>query len=118
MVLTAVSQITDSIVARKDTSFPAAVAIASLLPDPIGADAGFERVTLQNMGSGAVNMHGWTLQDRGGNRLVLDGVIEAGQDMKISPPAGQMPLNNTGDEIACSIRTEKYKTKCPIRQVT
>ena len=99
MVLNVATQITDSIVAREDTSPPAALEIASLLPNPEGPDAGFENVTLRNMGVAVANIQGWSMQDRAGNRLALDGAIQAGQDWEIVLRPGQMPLNNTGDEV-------------------
>ncbi|MEJ2640670.1 MAG: thermonuclease family protein, partial [Desulfosarcinaceae bacterium] len=39
------------------------VVIAALLPDPEGADAGFERVTLRNQGAQPASLDGWRLRD-------------------------------------------------------
>jgi micrococcal nuclease len=99
MVVTSADQITDRIVARDDVQPSGALAIASLLPDPVGSDRGLEAVTLRNLGTATANLQGWILQDRAGNRLSLEGSVAAGEDHEISLPAGKLPLNNRGDEI-------------------
>jgi micrococcal nuclease len=99
IVLTSADQITDSIVARKDSASPAAIVIASLLPNPEGPDQGFEHVTLRNAGTASVNLQGWSMQDLAGNQVDLAGAIDAGQEKKIVLQGDQMPLNNTGDEV-------------------
>ena len=99
MLVASVDQITDRIAARDDVLSSGAVAIASLLPDPVGADRGLELVTLRNLGTATANLQGWALQDRAGNRLSLEGSVEAGEDLEISLLAGKLPLNNTGDEV-------------------
>lgn len=99
MVLTSAEQITDRIVARQDVASPAAVSIASLLPDPAGADAGHEQVTLRNTADVSVDLQGWSLQDRAGHDLTLEGSIGAGEERTIQLQAGQLPLNNTGEEV-------------------
>lgn len=96
MILTSADQITDRI------PYPPAVAlsIASLLPDPAGPDAGFERVALANSGRETADLQGWVLQDRIGNQASLTGTVDAGQEKEIALPPGKVPLNNTGDEVA------------------
>ncbi len=99
MLVASADQITDRIAARDDALSSGAVAIASLLPDPVGADRGLELVTLRNLGTATANLQGWALQDRAGNRVSLEGSVAAGEDFEISLLAGKLPLNNTGDEV-------------------
>lgn len=98
LVVNSADQIGDGIEAREDT--PAAnLAIAALLPDPVGPDAGFESVTLRNRGSQAVSLESWQLRDLSGHTLRLNGQLAAGKDRAIKLQRGQLPLNNTGDNI-------------------
>lgn len=112
MVLTSVTQITDGIARPEPPGGDGpsgeqppegppvpVVRIASLLPNPAGDDRGNERVTLRNSGTGAANLQGWFLRDRADNRVDLDGILEAGQDLEIVLEPGQMPLNNRGDDV-------------------
>jgi endonuclease/exonuclease/phosphatase family metal-dependent hydrolase len=75
------------------------VRIAGLLPNPNGSDPGNENVRLRNTGSAGVDVAGWTLSDEANNTVSLAGTIAAGADLIINLGAGQMPLNNGGDEI-------------------
>ncbi len=111
MVVDSADQITDRVVAREDASPPTAVAIASLLPDPVGTDQGFERVTLRNARAEAVNLEGWTMHDRAGNELALTASIAGGEEREIVLQAGQMPLNNTGDEVVLLDPDGKLQSK-------
>ncbi|MEN8180569.1 MAG: lamin tail domain-containing protein [Pseudomonadota bacterium] len=99
MVVTSADQISDGIINRVDLTPQVAIRITSLLPNPTGADAGFERLQLSNTGSIEVSLEGWSMRDRSGRRLVLHGGIEPGEIADIQLQAGEMPLNNTGDEI-------------------
>lgn len=81
------------------------VAIARLLPDPVGDDQQGEEATLRNFGVVAVSLAGWKLRDRSDRSWSLDqiGVLEAtGQlgDQKTIARNGQpMTLNNAGDTV-------------------
>ncbi|MBM4113828.1 MAG: hypothetical protein FJ253_10760 [Phycisphaerae bacterium] len=75
------------------------IRIASMLPDPAGADAGHETITLRNDSVNAVDLQGWRLLDRAGNDFELSGSIPALSTLVIQLPAGAVPLNNDGDEI-------------------
>jgi endonuclease/exonuclease/phosphatase family metal-dependent hydrolase len=74
--------------------------IAALLPDPEGADEGREQVTLENTSAAAVALKGWKLRDHSGKEYSLSGSIKAGQQWLLTLPAGTLPLNNSGDEVA------------------
>ncbi len=109
--MTSSDQITDGVPgARQDATSPA-VLIASLLPNPVGSDPGKERVTLRNTGTESVNLQGWFLQDLANQRVALEAVLEAGQDKEITLPAGQMPLNNSGDEVVLIDPEGKVRSK-------
>ncbi len=76
-----------------------AVRIVALLPDPSGPDAGREEVHLKNAAAQEVDLSGWRLVDRGENTFDLSGTIAAMGDRKIVLPAGELPLNNSGDKV-------------------
>ncbi|MDJ0808367.1 MAG: thermonuclease family protein [Gammaproteobacteria bacterium] len=99
LVVTSADQISDSLDNRMDLMPQVAVRITSLLPNPAGADAGFERLNLRNTGSLKVSLEGWFLQDHAGSRAALHGDIEPGETAEIQLQPREMPLNNTGDAI-------------------
>jgi len=76
MFLPSVAQISDAILDRQDADPSSAVVIASLLPDPVGADAGLERVELRNTGATAAD---------------LQGSLATGQSLPLQLPAGRLP---------------------------
>jgi Lamin Tail Domain len=78
----------------------AAVRMLSLLPNPEGPDEGRERVTLGNGTAEEVDLAGWLLRDRAGNRFALEGVIPARDQLTITMRAFSMPLNNSGDDVS------------------
>jgi hypothetical protein len=103
--------------------FMAEVRILSVLPNPEGPDVGREQVTLGNGTAAAVDLMGWMLRDRAGNRFALIGVIPAGQQLTITMHTFSMPLNNAGDDVSCSIprdssallsATPRYRRAPPI----
>lgn len=98
MVVKTIEQITDSL-PGKEVSGPSKVVIRSLLADPEHKDAGKETITLENLSTRDVNLSGWILQDRSGNRIPLSGKIEARKRRTISIPPYTLTLNNTGDDI-------------------
>jgi endonuclease/exonuclease/phosphatase family metal-dependent hydrolase len=75
------------------------VRIASLLPDPVGVDAGHEQITIANGTGSALTLTGWTLRDRGQNVFTLSGTIAAGSSLTATLSPNSMPLNNSGDEV-------------------
>jgi hypothetical protein len=75
------------------------VVISSLLPNPAGDDAQLEAVTLQNKGSAAVSLIGWTLRDRSGATWNLSGSLAPGTSRTFKRLGQAMTLNNAGDEI-------------------
>ena len=77
----------------------AEVRIVALLPNPDGPDVGHEWVKLKNNGSEDVDLSGWSLRDEANHTVVLNGTIEAGAELQIDLLNGQMPFNNSGDEI-------------------
>jgi len=92
MFLPSVAQISDAILDRLDADPSSTVVIASLLPDPVGADAGLERVELRNTGATAAD---------------LQGSLATGQSLPLQLPAGRLPLNNGGDEVGLFDRSDK-----------
>ena len=74
--------------------------IRSLLPNPDGPDEGREQVTIGNGTAEAVELTGWTLHDRAGNRFALTGMVPAQQQLMITMREFSMPLNNSGDDIS------------------
>lgn len=74
------------------------VMIASLLPDPIGKDAGRETLTLKVYGED-VDLAGWKLADRAGHELELSGKVDAKTQKTFFMTKGGVSLNNKGDEI-------------------
>ena len=78
---------------------PAAIRIASLLPNPAGDETQNESVTLLNAGALPVNLTGWQLRDASGHIWALDGQIGSGQRLPIVRSGRPMSLNNDGDVI-------------------
>ncbi|MFG0306543.1 MAG: endonuclease/exonuclease/phosphatase family protein [Phycisphaerales bacterium JB040] len=77
-----------------------ALTIHACLPDPQGEDGGNETVTLRNNSTATIDLDGHTLTDRAGHVLALSGTIDAGATRVIAIPAGKLPLNNTGEDLA------------------
>jgi hypothetical protein len=73
---------------------PSGVRIASMVPDPVGEDKGHEQVTIANGTSGALNLTGWLLRDRGQNEFKLTGTVPVSNSLIITMIAATMPLNN------------------------
>lgn len=59
--------------------------IAVAMPDPAGADAGNEWVSLMNLGSDSVDLSGWKLGDVNDNRVVVDDIISDGESLVLRP---------------------------------
>jgi lamin tail-like protein len=76
------------------------VRIRSLLRNPDGPDDGREQVTLGNRTAEEVNLAGWMLRDRAGNRFALIGVVPAQQQLTITMREFSMPLNNSGNDVS------------------
>lgn len=82
------------------TPAPASAAvIQSLLPNPQGDDEQLEQVTVRNAGTDPLDLTGWTLRDRLGDRWTLIGLLPPGQSRTFQRNGQAMTLNNTGDEI-------------------
>jgi Lamin Tail Domain len=79
---------------------PVAVRILSLLPNPDGPDEGREQVTIGNGTAEEVNLTGWMLRDRAGNRFTLTGSVPSQQQLTITMGEFSMPLSNFGDNVA------------------
>ncbi|WP_246059792.1 lamin tail domain-containing protein [Herbidospora galbida] len=69
--------------------------IVAALPNPAGADAGAEKITLLNVTPDPIKLDGWHLRDTSGNRTGLSGAVEAG-DVKVVKVSR---LDNGGDSI-------------------
>jgi hypothetical protein len=75
------------------------VRVTRLLPNPKGVDEGHEWIQLKNFSDVAVDLTGWTLVDRARNSFRLSGLLAAGEERRFDLPAGELPLNNNGDQI-------------------
>ena len=74
------------------------VLIVAALPDPTGADAGRETVTLLNTTASAVTLDGWALTDTAGRPHALTGALASGAT-HLTTLGPAVPLANTGDAI-------------------
>jgi endonuclease G len=61
------------------------VFIAAAMPDPAGADAGKEWVSLINLGSEAIDLQGWQLADQFDRRTAIDAIAATGTSLLLSP---------------------------------
>eukprot|EP00177_Eucheuma_denticulatum_P002745 GFKZ01004941.1.p1 GENE.GFKZ01004941.1~~GFKZ01004941.1.p1 ORF type:complete len:467 (+),score=66.19 GFKZ01004941.1:341-1741(+) len=75
------------------------VVIASLLPNPVGSDAGNETVALKNMLDVEVDLEGWSLTDKVGGRDILSGNLLSGGELVVKLSGRGIRLNNDGDEV-------------------
>jgi hypothetical protein len=71
-----------------------------MLPNPDGPDEGHEVVTIGNGTAAEVDLAGWMLRDRAGNRFALTGLVPAQQQLTITMREFSMPLNNPGDDVS------------------
>jgi len=78
---------------------PNGVEIVALLPNPSGVDEGNEQVTISNGTERDVDLKGWKLLDRAGNKFQLSGMVAAGKGVTVTLPVNTLPLNNDGDSI-------------------
>ncbi|WP_066363077.1 lamin tail domain-containing protein [Herbidospora mongoliensis] len=69
--------------------------IVAALPNPVGADAGAEKITLLNVTPDPLKLDGWHLRDGSGNKTPLSGAVEAGTVKVVNVSW----LNNDGDSI-------------------
>ena len=75
------------------------VYIESLLPNPVGQDAGNEWIRIASDSSDAENIYGWRIEDAGGAVFYLNdlGVIQPDENIELKQ-AG-VNLNNNGDVV-------------------
>jgi endonuclease G len=59
--------------------------IAVAMPDPAGADASNEWVSLINLGSETVDLSGWKLCDKSDNQVVIDSIVEDSSSRSLRP---------------------------------
>lgn len=78
----------------------AAIAIASVLPNPFGSDLEFEEATIRNTGTAVASLVGWTLRDKSKNVWKLDdlGELFPGASKTIVRHGQSMAMNNDGGE--------------------
>jgi len=74
------------------------VLIVAALPDPAGADAGAETVTLLNVSGTAVTLNQWAIADAAGGREALQGQLAAGDAVRVKLSNG-VQLSNRGDTL-------------------
>lgn len=84
----------------------ARITITELLPNPLGSDAGFEKIELHNESDVKVNLEGYILDDVNSQEslstnayYLLEQYIEPGEYIVITVPAGKMSLNNSGGDV-------------------
>lgn len=75
--------------------------IAALLPNPAGDEVIQEAATIANSGQSAIDLTGWQLRDRFGQRWRLDvlGTLQPGEQQQIRREGQEMALNNDGDTV-------------------
>jgi len=83
---------------RTNTPTPQAVRIElfSALPNPVGTDAGNEKISVINRGDSVESLTGWIIEDLAGSRVTLSGTIQPGQILDFTPT--RAILNNTGGD--------------------
>jgi endonuclease YncB( thermonuclease family) len=74
------------------------VLIVAALPDPTGADAGHETVTLLNVTADAIPLNGWALADNAGGQQALQGQLAAGDTVRVGL-SNAVQLGNRGDTV-------------------
>jgi uncharacterized protein YukJ len=79
--------------------FSRRVAIVAALANPVGSDQGLENVTLLNVTPQPIDISGWKLVDKNGNKMSLSGVIPAGQTARIRLAGTSIELPNDGGII-------------------
>jgi endonuclease YncB( thermonuclease family) len=77
---------------------PRDIRIIAALVNPVGREAGLEKVTLLNPAPQAADLDGWVIADRANGRQVLQGTLEAGALTQV-PMSQQVRLSNRGDSI-------------------
>jgi hypothetical protein len=95
------------------------IVIIEIVPDPLGADAGFESVKLLNQGSEEVDLKGWILDDGLGDEPIgksayslLTRKLEPGDETEITIPKGKFALNNSSaDGLRLYSPDKKIKDK-------
>lgn len=74
------------------------VLIIAAVPDPVGADAGAESVTLLNASPATVPLAGWTLSSAAGGGQPLLGELQAGATLQVALTDG-VRLGNAGGTL-------------------
>jgi hypothetical protein len=75
------------------------VYIESLLPNPVGQDAGNEWIKIASDSSGVENIYGWRVEDSGGTAFYLSRLGTIKPDESIELKQTGISLNNNGDTI-------------------
>ena len=75
------------------------VRIIAALINPEGHDSGLETVTLINATPNPIDLKGWALADANKRKAFLDGIIAAGETMKIPLSGKNIQLSNKGGII-------------------
>jgi len=73
--------------------------IKSFLPNPVGKDAGGEKITLFNNGSQAVNLSGWWVADAAGKKYILSATAAPGREIVLPYRITKISLNNNGETV-------------------
>jgi len=81
-----------------DASTPV-VKIVAILPNPAGADAGHETVTLKNTDNTELSLDGWTLRDKANNEMPVIGITLAPNTTEEITLHSTITLNNKGDDV-------------------
>ncbi len=73
--------------------------IESLLPNPVGQDAGNEWIRIANDGGSTESVYGWRVEDSGGAVFHLDGlgILQPNENVELKQT--KISLNNSGDTI-------------------
>lgn len=76
-----------------------------ILPNPEGSDEEFEWIELKNLGSQALDLSGWSVEDASGKKAIL--TLEKYSDLSVAPKGyflinrtiSKITLNNSGDSL-------------------
>ncbi|MBU2101439.1 lamin tail domain-containing protein [Patescibacteria group bacterium] len=75
--------------------------IKSLLPNPVGQDAGNEWIKISNDGEAAISVLGWRIKDQGGATYSLSEIdsLQPGETVELGHALTKINLNNSGDSL-------------------
>jgi DNA/RNA endonuclease YhcR with UshA esterase domain len=85
----------------KSVEAPKTLRFLSLYPNATGSDEEEEYILIENTGTEAVDLRGWSIEDESTDRyeFVASSVIQAGMTFTLGRPQSKLTLNNDGDTL-------------------